>query len=308
MTSVNYAKTNKTIHRVGFGAWQLNNPLWGSMSEDEGIQLVKTAIASGINFFDTAPGYGNGMSEIILGKAIQNNRDQVVINTKLGHLADGTSDFSVTSLESQIQSSLKRMDITYLDSAILHNPNRDILAGKTAHFQMLKQLKQNGLIRAYGVSIDTYEELMLVLNHVEVDVIEILFNVFFQGPAQGFQLAKEKGVSLVAKVPLDSGWLTGKYNQDSIFTGIRNRWSKDVIKRRADLIEDVKQITQQNNLIGPAIGFILSFPEITAVIPGIQSLDQLKTFVEGDFTISETVKQKLIALYQQKIQSNPLPW
>ncbi|MCV2231382.1 aldo/keto reductase [Acholeplasma manati] len=308
MKSVIYAKTNKTIHRIGFGAWQLNNPLWGSMSEDEGIQLVQTAIASGINFFDTAPGYGNGMSETILGIAIQGRREQVVINTKLGHLADGTSDFSVESLESQILASLKRMQITYLDSAILHNPSHDILSGKTAHFQQLNQLKQKGLIRAYGVSIDTYEELMTVLNHVKVDVIEILFNVFFQGPAQGFQLAKEKGVSLVAKVPLDSGWLTGKYNQDSIFTGIRNRWSKDVIKRRADLIEDVKQITQQNNLIGPAMGFILSFPEITAVIPGIQSLDQLKTFVEVDFTITETVKQKLITLYQQKIQSNPLPW
>lgn len=149
---------------------------------------------------------------------------------------------------------------------------------------------------------------MLVLNNVEVDVIEILFNVFFQGPAQGFQLAKEKGVSLVAKVPLDSGWLTGKYGQDSIFTGIRDRWSKAVIKRRADLIEDVKQITHQNDLINTAIGFILSFPEITAVIPGIKTLDQLKTFVEGDFTISKTVKQQLIELYQQKIQSNPLPW
>ena len=99
MKKVMYAKTDKTIHRIGFGAWQLNNPLWGDMSEIEAIKLVRYAIEQGINLFDAAPGYGNGQSELILGKAIKGHRDQVVINTKVGHLADGSSDFSVESQE-----------------------------------------------------------------------------------------------------------------------------------------------------------------------------------------------------------------
>lgn len=308
MITIQYANTNKSIHRIGFGAWQLNNPLWGDMSEQQGIDLVKAAIAQGIQFFDTAPGYGNGMSEVILGKAIQGQRESVVINTKLGHLADGSTNFSVDSLENQIQSSLKRMNIKYLDSVILHNPNRDILEGKTTHFQKLTQLKEKGLIRAYGVSIDTYDELMTVLNHVKLDVIEILFNVFFQGPAKGFDLAKSQGVSLIAKVPLDSGWLTGKYHHQSTFTGIRERWSKEVIHRRADLVEDIKRMTHQDQLTTIAIGFILSFPEITAVIPGIKTMEQLNTFTTGDFSITPELKAKLIALYDQKIASNSLPW
>ena len=303
-----YAKTNKKINRLGFGAWQLNNPLWGTMSEVEGIALVRKAIDQGINFFDTAPGYGSGMSEIILGKAIQGYRESVVINTKLGHTADGRTDFSVESLEKQVNESLKRMDITYLDSVILHNPNRDILEGKSTHFQVLNQIKNKGLIRAYGVSIDTYDELLTVLNNNDVDVVEILFNVFFQGPAKAFKLAKDKGVSLIAKVPLDSGWLTGKYHEQSTFTGIRNRWTKEVIFRRGLLVRKLKDITHNEILTPYAIGFILSFPEVTAVIPGIKTPEQLDEFTHCDFVISDEIKRKMIELYKTEIERDPLPW
>jgi aryl-alcohol dehydrogenase-like predicted oxidoreductase len=308
MNKVVYARTNKTIHRLGFGAWQLNNPLWGSMNEAEGIALVREAIDQGINFFDTAPGYGSGMSEIILGKAIHSKRELVVINTKLGHTADGRTDFSVESLDKQIQDSLKRIDTTYLDSVILHNPSRDILEGKTTHFQKLNQIKKTGLIRAYGVSIDTYDELVTVLNHNDIDVVEILFNVFFQGPAKAFELAKAKGVSLIAKVPLDSGWLTGKYDELATFTGIRDRWNQETIKRRGTLVSHLKAITKSDVLTPYAIGFILSFPEITAVIPGIKTPKQLHEFVTSDFKITEEIKRQMIELYQTQIETDPLPW
>ncbi len=308
MNETLYAKTNKKINRLGFGAWQLNNSLWGTMSEEDGIALVKKAINQGINFFDTAPGYGSGMSEIILGKAIKGHREAVVINTKLGHKADGNTDFSVESLENQVKESLKRIDIKYLDSVILHNPSRDILEGKTTHFQVLSQIKQKGLIRAFGVSIDTYDELETVLKNNDIDVVEILFNVFFQGPSRAFKLAKDKGVSLIAKVPLDSGWLTGKYDEHATFTGIRNRWSKEVIHHRGLLVKQLKTITQSENLTPYAVGFILSYPEITTVIPGIKTFEQLHEFTTNDFIISDEIKQQMIDLYEREIKNNPLPW
>ena len=181
MAKTIYACTDKTINRLGFGTWQLGNTdFWGYMSVDEGVELVKTAIAKGINFFDTAPGYASGLSESILGASILNQRESVVINTKFGHTADGETDFSVFSLREQIYESLERLQTDYLDSIILHNPSMDILEGNTQHFQELQKLKEEGLIRAYGVSIDTYEEFKAVLDHVKVDVVEILFNIFFQ--------------------------------------------------------------------------------------------------------------------------------
>ena len=138
MKTINYAKTGKKVHRIGFGAWQLGNTeFWGHMSIEEGIELVDQAIKEGFNLFDTAPGYASGLSETILGLAIQDRREQVVINTKFGHTAEGETDFSVFSLRDQIQSSLSRLQTDYLDSIVLHNPSMDILQGKTTHVQEL---------------------------------------------------------------------------------------------------------------------------------------------------------------------------
>ncbi len=305
-----YAKTKQKINRLGFGAWQLGNTeFWGYMAIEDGVELVQHAIKRGINFFDTAPGYASGLSETILGMATKNFRSKVVINTKLGHTADGETDFSVFSLRKQIEDSLDRLQSTYLDSVILHNPGFDILEGKTQHVQELKALKEEGLIRAYGVSIDTYEELEAVINHLEVDVVEILFNIFFQEPAKLFHKAKKKGISLIAKVPLDSGWLTGKYDEHSEFTGIRMRWDDQTIERRASLVKELKEMTKDDTLTKYAIGFILSYPEITAVIPGMRNINQVDDhLMNADYVLPQELKDQFKKLYEEKIKKDPLPW
>lgn len=310
MKSINYAKTGKKIHRIGFGAWQLGNTeFWGHMSVEEGIVLVDEAIKQGINLFDTAPGYASGLSETILGLAIKNRREQIVINTKFGHTAEGETDFSVFSLRDQIQSSLGRLQTDYLDSIVLHNPSMDILNGKTTHIQELKKLREEGLIRSFGVSIDTLEEFDAVLDHLDIDVVEILFNVFFQEPAARFEKAHQKGIAIITKVPLDSGWLTGKYDEESEFEGIRSRWDDQTILRRASLVKDLKSIVRADDLTKYAMGFILSFPEVTAVIPGIRNLEQLKNHIShGEYILPKGMKTKMQDLYKQKIQKDPLPW
>lgn len=310
MKHANYANTSKLINRLGFGAWQLGNTdFWGHMSIEDGVELVNYAIQKGIHFFDTAPGYAAGMSERIIGMATSNQRDQVVINTKLGHTADGETDFSVFSLKEQIYDSMERLQTDYIDSVILHNPSMDILEGKTLHFQELKKLKEEGMIRAYGVSIDTHEELKAVIDNIEIDVVEILFNIFFQEPARLFKKAKEKGISLIAKVPLDSGWLTGKYDEFSEFEGIRSRWDDETINLRASLVRDVKNITGANDITKYAIAFVLSYPEITAVIPGIKTKEQLDDHLSNStFKLDNKIKKELIDLYKRRIQKDPLYW
>ena len=310
MKKVEYAKTNERINRLGFGSWQLGNTeFWGYMSLEDGVALVKQAIDLGINFFDTAPGYASGMSESIIGLATQDCRDQVVINSKFGHTADGETDFSVFSLRKQVTDSLERLQTTYLDSLLLHNPGFDILEGKTLHIQELKKLKEEGLIHAYGVSIDTLEEFDTVLDHLDVDVIEIMFNIFFQDVSKSFKRAKEKGISLIAKVPLDSGWLTGKYDEFSEFEGIRMRWDDETIERRAMLVRKLKTMTQAEDLTKYALSFILSFPEITCVIPGIKNSEQLEDHIKNaEFKLDKALKKEMILLYKKEIKDNPLPW
>ncbi|MDX9691901.1 MAG: aldo/keto reductase [Acholeplasmataceae bacterium] len=305
-----YANTKKYINRLGFGAWQLGNTdFWGYMAIEDGVALVKEAIKSGINFFDTAPGYAYGLSESIIGQAVKDCRDKVVINTKFGHTASGETDFSVFSLREQIYESLERLQTDYLDSILLHNPSMDILEGKTLHFQELAKIKEEGLIRAYGVSIDTYEEFRAVLDHVEVDVVEILFNIFFQEARPLFNEAHQKGISIITKVPLDSGWLTGKYDEFSEFEGIRSRWDDETILRRANLVREIKDLTHAEVLTKYSLGFILSFKEVTAVIPGIKNIEQLKDHIENlSYELPSSLKEAFIQLYDEKIKDEPLYW
>ncbi len=146
----------------------------------------------GITLFDTAPGYSSGESEKIIGEALHSVREKVIINSKIGHKANGLTDFSVNSLKDQIKDSLARLNTDYLDSVVLHNPGMEILSGKSGHFIELEKLKNEGLIKAYGVSIDTYQELLEVLNKTDVQVVEILFNIFFQKSAFLVQFSQNK--------------------------------------------------------------------------------------------------------------------
>lgn len=310
MKYIPYAGTNKLASRISFGGWQLgNNEFWGEMTHAEGVELVKQAYAKGITLFDTAPGYASGESEKIIGEALHSVREKVIINSKIGHKANGLTDFSVDSLKEQIKESLTRLNTDYLDSVVLHNPGMEILSGKSGHFIELEKLKNEGLIKAYGVSIDTYQELLEVLNKTDVQVVEILFNIFFQSPLSLFDMAKTKGINLIIKVPLDSGWLTGKYNEFSIFEGIRSRWTKPKIERRAYLVEKIKQITNDDNITKYAISFILSFNSITSVITGIKNFEQLQENIDAEsFILNDEIKTKLLKLYEDEIKNQPLPW
>lgn len=303
-------KFNREISEIGFGGWQLgNDAVWGPMTREEGIQLVKTAYEKGVNFFDTAPGYSNGVSEEIIGEAVKDFRKAVFINTKFGHNHLNQTNFSESAIETSIDESLARLQTTYVDCVLLHNPPKEILEGKTYHQKEFQRLKEAGKIRGYGVSIDTPEDLELVLNHLDVDAIEILFNINHQSPKILFDKVKEKGILLIAKVPLDSGWLSGKYNAESRFGGIRSRWDHDVIVKRATIIDKIKAIVHEENLINTALSFILSFDAITTVIPGVKDISQLDANIAAaQFHMSHEIKSRLERLYEEAIKPLGLPW
>ena len=185
-------KFDLSVSEIGFGGWQLGNgSFWGDMTYEEGIELVKAAYDKGITFYDTAPGYSNGLSEKILGEALKDCRKNVFINTKFGHNHLNETNFGEEFIEKSINESLERLQTTYVDSVILHNPPREILEGKTRHQEEFNRLKEIGKIHGFGVSIDSLEELDLVLNNLDVDVIEILFNINSQAPKYLFEKIKE---------------------------------------------------------------------------------------------------------------------
>lgn len=308
-----YIKGATLVSEIGLGAWQLgNNSGWQAMTEKEGIELVEKSLEYGINFFDTAPNYGRGSSEERLGKALKRvDRTKIVINTKFGHSDSGIINFDSNYIRESLEGSLKRLQVDYVDSLIIHSPPIEYLDGtKNDHYEILERLIDEGKIKAYGASLDTYESMKLLMHTTNAGVIEAFFNILHQDAARAFDLAMEKGVGIIAKIPLDSGWLSGKYNAESTFQDIRKRWSKEDIRTRAHLVDRVKEIVQaEDNLAQKAISFCLGHEAISTVIPGNINVAQLKTNVESiNNPVSTEIIEKLKEFYLNEVQPLNLPW
>jgi len=308
-----YIKDSIKVSEIGLGAWQLgNNCGWQNMSEKEAIKLVEKALEYGINFFDTAPNYGNGTGEDRLGKALKCvDRGKIVINTKFGHTDTGITNFNSDYIRESLEGSLKRLQVDYVDSLIIHNPPSGYLDGnKNDHYEILERLIEEGKIKAYGASLDTFEDMKLLMNTTNAEVIEAFFNILHQDSSRAFAMAKEKEVGIIAKIPLDSGWLSGKYNAESTFYDIRNRWSRQDIKTRANLVKRVKEIVKsKNNLAHKAIAFCLAYDAVSTVIPGNVNLEQLRSNVESvNNPLPKKLVEKLEKFYQAEVKDLKLPW
>lgn len=301
------------VSEIGLGAWQLGvNSGWKGMTEKEAIELVHKSIELGVNFIDTAPNYGFGTSELRIGSALKDyDRDKIVINTKFGHTDSGETNYNSNYIRESLEGSLKRLQLDYVDSLIIHNPPYDYLDGnKNDHYEILERLKDEGKIRAYGASLDTYKEMKLLMQTTNCEVIEVFFNILHQDVARAFDLAVEKKVGIIVKIPLDSGWLSGKYDENSIFRDVRNRWSEKDIKTRAFLIDRVKTIIgQETNLTQTAISFCLAYEAVSTVIPGNTSMQQLNNNVTAiSKPISKTLIKKLEEFYQNEVKELNIPW
>ncbi len=302
--------TGIQVSEVGFGAWQLGNAQdWGAMGDQEGIYLVHKAIDEGCTFFDTAPNYGFGKSEELLGKALLHNREKVVLNTKVGHHSNNEVDFDVNKLRTSVESSLERLQTDYIDTLLLHNPPFSYLNGDSLQFELLERLQEEGKIRAYGASVDSSLEMFQLLEHSNSQVIEVMFNMLYQEPVRAFQKAKEKNVGLISKVPLDSGWLSGKYDKNSTFNGIRRRWTEQQIERRLNVIQKLNGVLDGAAIIETSLQFILAFEQVSTVIPGARNTRQLvENLVASETEISLELVRKIQLFWHEELEKLPLGW
>jgi len=308
-----YIKLSPLVSEIGLGTWQLGeNSGWKNMSEKDAIAMVHKSIEFGVNFFDTAPNYGHGTSEFRLGRALKSfDRSKMVINTKFGHSETGEINFDANYIRESLEGSLKRLQVDYIDSLIFHNPPFKYLDGKNnPHYEILEQLIDEGKINAYGASLDTYSEMKLFMETTKCEVIEVFFNILHQDTAIGFNFAQQKNIGIIVKIPLDSGWLSGKYTAESTFNDIRNRWSKLDIKTRDNLIKKVRKIlNKEHNLAQTAISFCLAFDAVSTVIPGNTSISQLKSNLESvNKPISRELVEKLEIFYNNEVKHLNLPW
>jgi len=304
--------TGIEVSEIGLGAWQLGNTdVWIGPDREASLRMVGEALDFGVNLFDTAPAYAGGNSELILGEALQGRRDQAVLVTKFGHTVDGGSNWDAGRIEPAIEQSLKNLRTDYLDVILMHNPASDLLDGRTApHYVEFERLKAAGVIRAYGASVDWATEVDTVVETTGSQVVEVLLNAFHQEPRPALARAALSGVGAIVKVPLDSGWLAGRYGKDASFTDVRSRWSQADIGRRADLVERLRELLPDGvSMAHAALRFLLAHSCVSSVLPGAKSSEQLRANVDAAAAPLPTETVAAIEdLWSKEIQGSPLPW
>jgi aryl-alcohol dehydrogenase-like predicted oxidoreductase len=302
--------TGLEVGEIGLGAWQLDNPFWGGPAGQDSERIVRAALEAGCNLFDTAPGYGGGRSEKVLGRALEHSRDEVVLVTKFGHSPEGASDFRVERLEPALGESLGRLRTDRVDVLLLHNPPADWHDGSHPVYRELERLRDVGSIGAYGVSLDWAADLDLVLDTTGSTVVEVLLNTFHQEPLPAVERAHASGVGVIVKVPLDSGWLSGKYRAGSSFADVRDRWAPEVVARRAELLGRFEGLLPHGTTTtAGALQFLLAQEAVSCVIPGAKSAQQLQENVAAaDEELPAETVEAIRGLWREELSASPLPW
>jgi aryl-alcohol dehydrogenase-like predicted oxidoreductase len=306
-------KTGIRVSAIGFGGWAIGGsaeasgaPLgWGRTSDDESLSAIRRARELGVTLYDTADSYGFGRSESLLGIVLSRYRQEVIIATKVGVVRTSTGDlkkdFSRQHIFHAVDGSLKRLRTDYIDLYQVHNPTLDELRREEIQDAM-ERLQDAGKIRFWGVSVSTPEEGIEVVQHGWAHALQVLYNVLNQAPARElFPLAKEKGYGIIARVPLASGLLTGKFRIDSLFASDDVRQNFLTPRRLQEAIERVDEVKSiiggaTRNLAEGALRFVLADEAVSSTIPGARNSRQVEMNVAAmEGTLTPDLVEKLRA-------------
>lgn len=306
-------RTNLEVSEISFGAWQLGNvDDWDGMSDTMAHRLVREALDLGVVLFDTAPHYAGTNSERLLGEALEGSRQEVVLVSKFGHNMTGQKDFRVESLWNTLAGSCRRLRTDYLDVLLLHNPPEEVLSGQHPVWDALEKARRQGRVRHYGVSLDLAHELEACLRNTGSSVVEVLFNIFHQDVRRAFPLVAETDVGLIAKVPLDSGWLTGRFDASHRFRGIRSRWTPTQVAQRTELVAAIGWLTAAGeSLTHKALSYVLSYNEVSCAIPGTRTLEQVRHNVAASGCRLKSVERLRLEQFWDSVTEcgqRLLPW
>ena len=277
------------VSEIGLGTWQLGAD-WGDVDDSTAEKVLAAAIENGVNFFDTADCYGEGLSETRLGKFVKNLSSEVVIATKLGRFPrpGWPNNFSQEQFRKHTENSLKRLGIETLDLTQVHCPPTDLLQ-QGELFDWLRTLKQEGKIKQFGLSVESMEEAQICLQQKGLASLQIIFNIFRQKAITSiFKEAQEKKVAIIVRLPLASGLLSGKMNQGSTFSendhrnfnrdgqkfNVGETFSGLPFEKGLQLVDGLKRFAPEN-LSQFALRWVLDFEAVSVVIPGSKNPHQV---------------------------------
>lgn len=309
-----FGRTDLQVSEIGFGAWAIggaakvgDTPIgWGNTDDRTSLLAIQAAIDAGINFFDTADFYGLGHSEELLGRALKQH-PEIVIATKVGHRNCNEMivlDYSKAHIIEACEKSLQRLQRETIDYYQLHSARLEHLQNGEC-IAAMEQLKKDGKIRYWGLSLNTFlpePEADYLMQHRLGDGFQLVFNLVNQRALSTMQKAAAAGYGLIARMPLQFGLLTGKFAAGAQFetTDHRSfRLTGEILQPSLALLENaVWPLAEKHNLskTSLALSFVLSYAEISTVIPGIRTPAQVVSNTYGVTKLSAKEKAYLQAL------------
>jgi len=320
---MNYRPLGRTgwqVSDVSLGAWAIGSS-WGEVSDETALAALHAAIDYGVNFIDTADVYGDGRSERLIAQVLKKRSEQVYVATKVGrrlnpHVA---ASYNRQNLTPFVERSLQNLRVEALDLVQLHCPPPEVYDMPEV-FAILDELVQAGKIKYYGVSVEKVEEAIKAIDYPNVQSVQIIFNMFRQRPADTFfDLAQQRQVGIIARVPLASGLLTGKMSKQTTFPADDHRnfnrqgEAFDVGETFAgvdyetglEAVEMLQRLVPLGFTMAQfALRWILMFDAVSCVIPGAKNPAQAITNAQASdlHPLTDEIMARVRAIYDIDIR------
>ena len=313
-------RTGRAVSVVGLGTWQLGAD-WGSIDEKDALAVLDAAVQAGVTFLDTADVYGDGRSEQLIGRFLKSRPDAgLVVATKMGRRVEQRPElYTVDNFRAWNDRSRANLGVDTLDLVQLHCPPTPVYS-TDAVFDALDGMVEEGRIAAYGVSVETVDEALTAIAREHVASVQIILNAFRLKPLERvLPAAADAGVGIIARVPLASGLLSGRYTHDSVFAADDHR-TYNRHGESFDVGETFSGVDYDNGVeaalefaalvpstVTPAqaaLRWIVQQPGVTTVIPGARTVEQARANAEAAElpALDDSVLTKITELYDRRIR------
>lgn len=280
------------VSEIGFGAWAIGGDMWGPQDDSESIKALHRALDLGVNFIDTAQGYGSGHSEEIIGKVLKERNEEIYVATKIPPKtmewpppmeAEVNNVFPPNYIIGECEKSLRRLQRDYVDIYQFHTWVTAFNI-REEWFEAMLKLREEGKIRAIGVSVpDTTPDYVIgALALGKVESVQLIYNIFEQYPKLNIlPVCQNLGVGVIVRVPFDEGALTGKFTETTSFPAgdVRQHYFRgNNLKAVVNRVEKIREFKDRRHPEMPmaeyALRFCLGHTAVSTVIPGIRNVKQ----------------------------------
>jgi aryl-alcohol dehydrogenase-like predicted oxidoreductase len=313
-------RTGLSVSAVGFGAWAIGGT-WGPTDDGDSLKALHRALDLGVNFFDTADVYGDGHSEQLLARLKRERGPIFHVATKVGRRANPhvAASYTRENLTAYVERCVQNLELEALDLLQIHCPPSDVYYQPEV-FGVLDDLKRQGKLKHYGVSVERVEEALKAIEYPEVQTVQLVYNIFRQRPSElFFSEAQRRKVGILARLPLSSGLLTGKLKKGQQFAADDHRtfnragaafdrgetFSGFDYDTGLDVVEELRALVPANmSLAQLALRWIDMHDAVTCSIPGARRPEQVAENVAAlDFPpLSDDVMRRVKEIYDARVR------